>query len=220
MTDRPRAVLLDIDGTLVDSNYLHVEAWQHALSDLDVAADAWRVHRAIGQDANRLLRSLAGERDEAWNARAKALHAEYYDDLSPRLRALPGARDLLRALSERDVRVVLATSAPEPEFAMLRRAIDGDRWIHAHTSADDVDAAKPDPAVLEVALERADATPAEAVFVGDSTWDMVAAARAGIRAVGVRSGGISDVELGAAGASAVYDDPADLLDRLAEIVGP
>lgn len=218
MTDLPRAVLFDIDGTLVDSNYLHVEAWQHALLDLGVAADAWRIHRAIGQDSARLLRSLAGERDDDWNERAKALHAEYYDDLSPRLRALPGTRNLLRTVAERDLRVVLATSAPEEEFALLRRAIDADRWIHAHTSADDVASAKPDPAVVEVALERAGVDAVDAVFVGDSTWDMIAAGRAGVRAYGVRSGGVSDFELGAAGALAVYDDPADLLANLVEVI--
>jgi HAD superfamily hydrolase (TIGR01509 family) len=219
MTDRPRAVLFDIDGTLVDSNYLHVEAWQHALLDLDAGADAWRIHRAIGQDSALLLSSLAGERDDEWNERAKALHAQYYADLSPRLRPLPGARDLLRAVAERELRVVLATSAPEEEFAMLRRALDADRWIHAHTSADDVDAAKPDPAILDVALERAGVDAADAVFVGDSTWDMIAAGRAGVRAYGVRSGGVSDFELGAAGALAVYDDPAELLERLVEVIG-
>lgn len=219
MTDRIRAVLFDIDGTLVDSNYLHVEAWQHALLDLGVETDAWRVHRAIGQDSARLLRSLAGDRADAWNERAKGLHAEYYEDLAPRLRPLPGARDLLRAVAERELRVVLGTSAPEEEFALLRRTLDADRWIHAHTSSDDVEAAKPDPAILEVALERAGAEPAEAVFVGDSTWDMIAAGRAGVRAYGVRSGGVSDFELGATGALAVYDDPADLLANLAEVIG-
>lgn len=219
MSDRVRAVLFDIDGTLVDSNYLHVEAWQHAFDELGAPADAWRVHRAIGQDAARLLRSLVGERDDEWYDRAKELHAEYYADLAPRLRPLPGARDLLRAVAEREVRAVLATSAPEEEFALLRQALDADRWVHAHTSSDDVDTAKPDPEVVTVALERAGVEPAEAVFLGDSTWDMIAAGRAGVRAYGVRSGGVSDFELGAAGAVAVYDDPADLLANLVEVIG-
>lgn len=219
MTDRIRAVLFDIDGTLVDSNYLHVEAWQHAFAELDAPADAWRVHRAIGLDSAKLLRSLVGERDDEWYERAKELHAEYYTDLSPRLRPLPGARDLLRELADQEFRVVLATSAPEEEFALLRRTLDADRWIHAHTSADDVDTAKPDPEVVTVALERAGAEPGQAVFVGDSTWDMIAAGRAGVRAYGVRSGGISDLELGAAGAVAVYDDPAELLANLVEVTG-
>ncbi|MDR5699170.1 HAD family hydrolase [Agromyces aerolatus] len=213
-----RAMLFDIDGTLVDSNYLHVEAWQHAFAELGAPTDAWRIHRAIGEDSAHLLRSLVGERDEAWNARARALHAAFYDDLAPRLRALPGARDLLRAVTERELRAVLATSAPEEEFALLRRTLDADRWIYAHTSADDVDTAKPDPEVVAVALDRAGAEPAEAVFVGDSTWDMIAAGRAGVRAYGVRSGGVSDSELVAAGAAAVYDDPADLLEHLDEII--
>jgi len=219
MTDRPRAVLFDIDGTLVDSNYLHVEAWHHAFADLDVACDAWRIHRAIGQDSARLLSSLAGERDDDWNERAKQLHAAYYEDLADRLRPLPGARELLRAVAERGLRAVLATSAPESEFAMLRRTLDADPWIFAHTSADDVDSAKPDPAIVDVALKRAGVDPGEAVFVGDSTWDMVAAGRAGVRAYGVRSGGVSDLELGAAGATAIYEDPADLLAHLVEVVG-
>jgi len=211
-------VLFDVDGTLVDSNYLHVDAWQRAFADLDTAVDAWRIHRAIGQDSARLLRSVAGERDEAWNERAKSLHSEHYRALAPRLRAFDGAAGLLRAIAARGVRVVLATSAPEDELALLREALDADDAIHALTSADDVETAKPDPGILEVALRRADATPSDALMVGDSVWDMAAAARARIRSVGVLCGGVGAGELLGAGAQTVYDGPAALLAALDHVL--
>lgn len=215
-----RAVLFDVDGTLVDSNYLHVEAWHHAFERLDVPADAWRIHRAIGQDSARLITAVAGERDEAWVERAKRLHSDYYRDLAPRLRPFDGSREVLAALAGRGIRVVLATSAPRDELELLLEALDAGGAIHATTSADDVETAKPDPAIIGVALERAGAEPSDAVFVGDSTWDMIAAGHAGVRAAyGLRSGGISSMELADAGARAVFDDPGDLLTNLDEIVG-
>ncbi|RXZ71445.1 HAD family hydrolase [Agromyces albus] len=216
---RPRAVLFDVDGTLVDSNYLHVEAWHHAFERLGVAADAWRIHRAIGQDSARLITMVAGERDEAWIERAKGLHSDFYRDLASRLRPFDGSRELLAAVADRGIRVVLATSAPRDELELLLEALDAGDAIHATTSADDVETAKPDPAIIGVALQRAGAAPSEAVFVGDSTWDMIAAGRAGVTAYGLRSGGIPDVELTDAGARAVFDDPGDLHANLDEIVG-
>lgn len=217
--DRPRAVLFDVDGTLVDSNYLHVEAWHHAFGQLGVSADAWRIHRAIGEDSARLITAIAGERDETWVERAKRLHSDFYRDLAPRLRPFDGSRELLAALADRGIRVVLATSAPRDELELLLEAIDAGDAIHATTSADDVETAKPDPAIIAVALERAGVEPPHAVFVGDSTWDMIAAGRAGVRAYGLRSGGTSSVELTDAGARAVFDDPGDLLANLDEVFG-
>lgn len=217
--NRPRAVLFDVDGTLVDSNYLHVEAWHHALERLGVPADAWRIHRAIGQDSARLITMVAGERDEAWIERAKRLHSDFYRDLAPRLRPFDGSRELLAALADRGIRVVLATSAPRDELELLLAALDAGDAIHATTSADDVETAKPDPAIIGVALERAKAEASEAVFVGDSVWDMIAAARTGVTAYGLRSGGISGVELTDAGARAVFDDPRHLLAHLDDVVG-
>lgn len=212
------AVLFDVDGTLVDSNYLHVDAWQRALAQLDVAADAWRIHRAIGQDSARLLRDVAGEHDDDWAARAKDAHSALYRDEAGRLRAFDDAPELLRAIAGRGIRVVLATSAPEDELALLRAAIDADDAVHAATSADDVDAAKPDPGILEVALQRAGSPASEALMVGDSVWDMVAARRAGVRSIGVLSGGVSEAELRDAGAADVFRDPAALLAELDRIL--
>lgn len=212
------AVLFDVDGTLVDSNYLHVDAWQRAFREVDFDADAWRIHRAIGQDSTRLLRDVAGERDDDWMERAKDAHARLYREQAGRLRAFASAPELLRAIAGRGIHVVLATSAPEDELAMLREAIDADDAVHAATSADDVDSAKPDPGILNVALERAGSPAADALMVGDSVWDMVAAGRAGVRAVGLRSGGVSEGELREAGAIEVFDDPAALLAALDRVL--
>jgi phosphoglycolate phosphatase-like HAD superfamily hydrolase len=220
IADRPRAALFDIDGTLVDSNYLHVDAWQRALAELGAPVDAWRIHRAIGQDSARLIRSLAGERGEGWIERAKQLHSAHYRDVAGRrLRTFDRTVELLRSVAGRGIRVVLATSAPGDELKLLLETLDAGEAVFATTSADDVDAAKPDPDLIEVGLNRADARPDEAVLLGDSTWDMIAAGRAGVAAFGLRCGGFPDAALRDAGARAIFDDPAQLLDHVDEVFG-
>ncbi|SFN37526.1 HAD family hydrolase [Mycetocola miduiensis] len=214
MTETPKAVLFDVDGTLVDSNYLHVEAWSHAFYELRVPVQAWRIHRAIGQDSAKLLGALLGDRADELGDRAKALHSHFYTPLAYRLRPLDGARELLQALAERGTTVVLATSAPEDELALLTAALDADNSIDATTNADDVDVAKPDPSIVQVALSRADVRAEDAIFVGDSVWDCIAASRAGVRTIGLLCGGSSSAELRSAGAIAVYDDPAALLREI------
>lgn len=212
------AVLFDVDGTLVDSNFLHVDAWQRAFAELGEPVDAWRIHRSIGKDSKRLLSTLVGDRDDEWKARASDLHSRNYRELAPRLRPFDKAAELLRALSSRGIAVVLATSAPEDELQLLLETIDAPDAIHATTSADDVETAKPDPGILEVALERAGASPSDAIMIGDSVWDLTAAARAHLRSVGVLSGGVGARELTDAGAFAVFDDPAELLGNLDAIL--
>ena len=214
MTDTPAAVLFDVDGTLVDSNYLHVEAWMHAFDELQVPVPAWRVHRSIGLDSAKLLDALLGERADELGEQAKALHSSFYRTLAYRLRPLDGSRDLLQALKDRGTTVVLATSAPEDELQLLTDTLDVDDLIDAATNADDVDTAKPDPSIVRVALDRAGVSADRAVFVGDSVWDCIAASRAGVRTIGLLSGGTSSAELISAGAIAVYDDPAALLAEL------
>ena len=216
-TQAPQAVLFDIDGTLVDSNYLHVDAWQRAFQTLGVDVEAWRIHRSIGQDAGELLTSLVGEKDAAWITRAKDLHAENYKALAPRLRLLPEARQLLESLNDEGIIVVLATSAPQDELEILLDLINADEAIHDTTSSDDVDVAKPNPDIVRVALHRAGVEAHEAVFVGDSEWDIEAASRAGVRSFGVLTGGTAGCLLMQAGAERVFAGPADFLDRLNEL---
>lgn len=214
IADRPPAVLFDIDGTLVDSNYLHVHAWSRAFHDTGFDVDAWRIHRSIGMDGSRLLASLAENADEATRQRLKDLHSRYFKELSPLLRVLPGGRDVLEYVASMGLQVVLATSAPEDELSILRAMLDRDGVVAAVTSADDVGSAKPDPGIVNVALQRAGVHAGRAVFVGDSVWDVIAGVRAGVTVIGLLSGGISRDELTSAGAVAVFDDPRDLLEHI------
>lgn len=209
------AALFDIDGTLVDSNYLHVEAWSHAFADVGATIDEWRIHRSIGMDGDTLLDTLLGDADDKLRDRTKELHTQYYRDMRPRLRTFGGARELLQDLAGADVDVVLATSAPKDELAMLREVLDVEDAVARVTSSADVETAKPKPDILQVALDKAGAVAAESIVVGDTVWDAEAAGRAGIACVGVLSGGVSEAELRDAGAVAVYDDVAALRARLA-----
>ncbi|MBN9184093.1 MAG: HAD family hydrolase [Microbacterium sp.] len=210
---RITTVLFDIDGTLVDSNYLHVDAWDRALVAVGHPVDVWRIHRGIGMDAGRMLSELVGD-DDALQQRAKDEHARLYADMADRLRPISGARDLLRELSRRGLTVVLATSAPQEELDALLAVLDLDEPVDAVTSAEDVDDAKPAPDVVGRALEKAGAAASEAIMVGDAVWDIESAGRAGVTAVAVLTGGSSADQLRDAGAVAVYDDVASLLAQL------
>ncbi|MDG4664553.1 HAD family hydrolase [Mycobacterium sp. 236(2023)] len=212
-TRRP-AVLFDIDGTLVDSNYLHVYAWLRSFDEEGLPVDGWRIHRGIGMDGTSLVRSLAEHAGQDVLDRLKDGHDRFYKESSGLLAPLPGARDLLRWVALKGLQVVLATSAPEDELAMLRDVLDCEDLIAAVTSSEDVDTAKPKPDIVEVALDRAGVTAEQAVFVGDAMWDCEAAGRAGVPSIGVLSGGVSRAELLDAGASQVFDDAADLLAKL------
>jgi HAD superfamily hydrolase (TIGR01509 family) len=207
---RRPAVLFDIDGTLVDSNYLHVHAWHRAFNDAGVTVASWRIHRAIGMDGATLVKSLATDVDDEVRQRAKDLHSRYYKDAAAQLRLLPGARELLHRVDAMGLQVVLATSAPEDELAILREVLDCDDVVSAVTSAEDVDTAKPQPDIIEVALGRAGIDAEHAAFVGDAVWDAVASARAGVPMIGLRSGGVSREELQDAGVQSVFDDALDL----------
>ncbi|MFB6892117.1 HAD family hydrolase [Kitasatospora sp. NPDC056327] len=214
MTTTP-AALFDVDGTLLDTTYLHTLAWWEALRQYDRAVPAARVHHAVGMGADRLLDHLLGEDrdrgdDEAVTAAHDALYARHW----PVVRPLPGAADLLRACARRGWRVVLASSASERELTALRGALDADDVIAAVTAADDVAATKPEPDLVRAALDRADSAPDRAVFVGDTLWDVMAAGRAGVACVAVGTGGHSARDLLGAGAAEVHADTAELLAGL------
>ena len=211
MNAHGRAVLFDIDGTLVDTNYLHVMAWRRVfLQQGEPQITSARIHRLVGMGSEELLETLFGRpRPEL-----KPERARHFDALKPEIRAFPRAADLLRAVHDRGARVVLATSAEKSDLEALLKALDADDAIDAVTSAGEVEEAKPAPDLFCVALEEAGTAPEATVVVGDTVWDVEAAARAGLRCVGVMSGGISRAELLDAGALAVYDDVAALLDQL------
>ena len=213
MTERSKntAILFDIDGTLVDSNYLHVQAWSEAFQSVGRPVDSWRIHRGIGMDGTKLLEELLGDDTDEFGDRAKQAHTGIYQRLTPRLRPFTSARELLARMHERGIAVVLATSAPEDELKELRRVLDAEQWLTAITSAEDAETAKPAPDLIQVALDRAGVAADRALFVGDTVWDGKACAKAGLRFVGVRSGGVSGAELREAGAVEVYVDPADVL---------
>jgi HAD superfamily hydrolase (TIGR01509 family) len=208
------AVLFDVDGTLVDSNYLHVAAWLRAFDAVGQPVPAWRIHRAIGMDSSRLLGELLGPSASALGDAAKDQHKRAYAETTHLLKPLPGARELIRVLVERGVTVVLATSAPPDELELLRSVLDVDDLITAVTTADDVDTAKPEPDLIHVAVQRSGCPADRVVLVGDAVWDIQACARAGVGSVGVLSGGVGEGELRAAGAEDIYDDVADLLAHL------
>ena len=157
-------MLFDIDGTLVDSNYLHIHAWCRAFSDVGIAVESWRIHRCIGMDGTRLLEFLTQDAEQDVQQRAKDLHLQYFTESAPLLKCLPGARELLERIHALGLQIVLATSASEDELSLLREVLDSDDVISAMTSSKDVDVAKPDPGIIQVALERAGVDASHAVL--------------------------------------------------------
>jgi HAD superfamily hydrolase (TIGR01509 family) len=212
--DGPPAVLFDVDGTLVDSNYLHVYAWQRAFDGEGISVAAWHIHGCIGMDGDKLVRSLSDDAPADVQDRLSDAHSRYYRDLIPLLSPLPGARELLRSVTDLGLTVALASSAPDDELEVLRKVLDCDDLISVTTSSRDVDTAKPEPGILQVALDRAGVTASRAVFVGDAVWDARAAAAARLPCIGMLSGGICGAELQTAGASQIFADPRDLLENL------
>ncbi|BBX10710.1 HAD family hydrolase [Mycolicibacterium aichiense] len=208
------AVLFDIDGTLVDSNYLHVHAWQQAFHEVGLPVQAWHVHRSIGMDGSTLVDQLSDGADDDTQKRLKDFHTRHYEAGADLLTALPGARELLQRVADLGLQVVLATSAPENELAMLRKTLGCDDLVSAITSSEDVEQAKPRPDIVNVALEKAGVPAQHAVFVGDTVWDVEASSRAGVPCIAVLSGGVGRGELERAGAAAIFDDAQELLDNL------
>jgi HAD superfamily hydrolase (TIGR01509 family) len=211
-TDGPRAALFDVDGTLVDTNYLHAVTWWEAFRQAGHSVPMAEIHRSIGMGSDQLIdRLLSTARDRRRDAEISGAHKALYGAYHVKLAALDGAADLLRAVAARGLRIVLATSADGKELAALRSALDAEDVIADATSADEVSASKPAPDLVQRALDRAGAPAARAVFVGDTVWDVSAAQKVGVPCVALLSGGIPRADLEHAGATAIYRDPADLL---------
>lgn len=219
----PPAFVFDLDGTLVDSVYEHVIAWRESFGLVGVELPVWRIHRRIGMGSAQLVRTLLTELDadpsEARVQEVKDHHSRLYDERRGAVTPLPGAVELLAELGRRQVRWAIATS---DEAESARRTLEllelgGDVPL---LTGDDVDATKPDPEPVLAAADLLEVEPHSCLFVGDSTWDMLAARRAGAFGVGLLCGGFSRAELDQAHAFRVYSEPADLLDHLYELGVP
>lgn len=210
---RCRAVLFDVDGTLVDSNYPHTVAWWQAFRAAGLDVPMWRIHRAIGMGADQLIPHVLDEEGEVDADAVTQSHDALYAACWPSLRALPGARDLVRRCHEAGLITVLASSAGAREVRVLRDLLDVDDALDQATTSDDADESKPAPDLVGVAVGRAAVDPTEAVFVGDSVWDVRACAQAGVACIALKCGGTSAAELRDAGAVQIYRDAADLLDH-------
>lgn len=209
-----RGVLLDVDGTLVDSNAAHARAFADVLAREGYDIPAERVLPLIGMGGGRLIARLTGLDEEAPRAKAIATaHGErFLDHYVPMLRLTPGARELIARLRELGYRLVVATSAREEELQAMLAQVGLDDLLPRRTSASDVEEAKPEPDVVHEALREGGLQPGEAVLLGDTPYDVEAARRAGVATIAVRCGGWDDD--GLRGAVAVYDDPAHLLREL------
>jgi HAD superfamily hydrolase (TIGR01549 family) len=207
----PSAIIFDIDGTLIDSTYHHALAWRRAFAAQHVSVPLWRVHRAIGMGGDRLVAEVAGtEVEDRCGDRLREAWRSEYIGLKSEVEPLESAAALVRTLAESGHRVALASSG-DPEFA--DEALD-DLGIRDHvavlTTSQDADSSKPDPDLIERTLDRLGVR--RAVVVGDTPYDVASAERAGLRCIGLRSGGYGEAELTDAGAVLVVDGPADLID--------
>lgn len=205
------AVLFDVDGTLLDTNYLHVLAWWRACREAghDQVTMA-QLHRAIGMASELLTEQVLGEVDD----RAVEAHGERFEELRSMVVGTPGAADLVRGCAERGLTPVLATSGKTADLDWMLPAIGAGDAVQGTTTSEDVEQSKPAPDLLQVALDAHGLDPERTTVVGDTVWDVESAQRAGMPCIGLTCGGISAQELREAGAVEVYDDPADLLAHL------
>lgn len=211
------AVLFDVDGTLIDSNYHHVVAWHRAFLDVGNEVACWRIHGLVGRSGSELVRILLGdELADSCGEEVEKLHTRYFVDSGPTLRPVPGARDLLEAIVRQGWRSVLATSAGKEELDVLRGVLDAEELVCAVTSSADAERGKPDPDIVSSALNCIDAQPEQAVFLGDTVWDVEAGRRAGVPTAAVLTGGIAREALENAGAAAIYAGPLEVLAHLDE----
>jgi HAD superfamily hydrolase (TIGR01509 family) len=213
---RYRGILLDMDGTLIDSNDAHARAWYRAFADNGEPVAYDEIRRRIGMGGDNLLPAILGiEKESELGSRISERRSEIYrDEYLPGIRPFPGVRALLERMREAGLRLAIATSSPTEE---LEPAIDlaGIRdLLEKRTSADDADSSKPDPDILHAALDQLGLRPEETVMLGDTPYDIAAAGHAGLDVIAFRSGGFSDEDL--AGALAIFDGPWDLLERWEE----
>lgn len=214
----PPVAILDIDGTLVDSNYQHAVAWYRGLRAHGLVLPLWRIHRAIGMGGDQMIEALFGaDVEERLGDDLRAAESEHYSALIEEVEPLEGARGLIEDLKERGCVVIMASSAKAQETEHYLDLLDARELADGWTTSADVDSTKPQPDLVRVAMEKAgmdEARGGEAVMVGDSRWDIEAAKRAGVETLAVRTGGFGQDELLAAGAHAVYESIVELREGL------
>jgi len=207
------AAILDIDGTLVDTNYQHALAWYRAFKRCGTVLPIWRIHRHIGMGGDQLVQALAGERfEERRGDEVREAEKELYQELIGEVEPVEGARELIVAIRESEGLAVLASSAKEEEVDHYLDLLDAREIVDGWTTSADVEATKPEPDLVRAALEKVGAE--DGVMVGDTPWDVMAAKRAGLETLAVLTGGFSEAELRDAGAVAVYESVLELCESL------
>jgi phosphoglycolate phosphatase-like HAD superfamily hydrolase len=206
-------VVLDVDGTLVDTVYQHTMAWVGAFASVGLDVPTYRIHRAIGMGGDRLVTEVAGqEAEDRFGDELRSRHGERFGAVIDDVRSLPGAAHLLRLLRERGLKVVLASSGEPEQTDRLLRLVDGSDRVDARTTSEEADRSKPAPDLIDAAIERAGGR--TAAVVGDAVWDIKAAAERDRYSIGLLSGGFGEGELRDAGAAEVFATPADLVANL------
>jgi HAD superfamily hydrolase (TIGR01509 family) len=207
--------ILDIDGTLVDTNYQHALAWFRAFRQHDIVLPIWRIHRHIGMGGDQVVAALTNDRtEEEKGDDIRAAEKDLYFQLIGEVEPMAGSRELIETLKKRGHGVVLASSAKQDEVDHYLDLLDARELADDWTSSGDVEATKPAPDLVSAALEKAGTPPDDAVMVGDTTWDVEAAAKAGVPTIAVRTGGFGTDELEEAGAKAVFESVTELCERL------
>jgi HAD superfamily hydrolase (TIGR01549 family) len=210
-----KAALLDLDGTLVDANYHHALAWYRAFRAHGIVLPVWRLHRHIGMGGDQFVRAVAGDDvEERLGDELREEHSSQFRPLRDECEPLEGARDLVAALNDSGLVVVLASSSGEDDLEFFLDRLGVRELVDGWTSKDDVERSKPNPEVVRAAMEKAGTE--KAVMLGDSRWDVESAANAGVPTVAVITGGWSEQELRDHGAVAVYDSLVEVREGLAE----
>jgi HAD superfamily hydrolase (TIGR01549 family) len=215
-TQMPTIAILDVDGTLVDTNYHHAIAWFRAFLRNDVVVPLWRVHRHIGMGGDQLVAAVAGDEvEERAGDDIRDAESELYRELIDEVRAMEGSRELIEDLRKHDNVVVLASSAKDWEVDHYLDLLDAREIVDDWTTSADVEETKPEPDLIKAALDKVDAD-GDAMLIGDTVWDVEAAKRAGVETVAVLTGGFSEQELRDAGARDVFTSVEELRQSLLE----
>ncbi len=207
--------ILDIDGTLVDTNYHHAVSWFRAFRDHDITLPIWQLHRHIGMGGDQLVLAVTDdETEDRLGDEVRSAESDHYMEMIDEVRPMEGAHALIAELSRRGHQVVFASSAKEQEVDVYLDLLDAREIAEAWTTSADVESTKPAPDLVNAALEKVDAKPDQAVLIGDTPWDVEAALKAGVPTLTVLTGGFSAQELTDAGAVSVFESVAQLREQL------